>query len=67
LSSGRFAPVAIAVARDAPPRGELEHGIAEVSGEIARRHRNLTFVGFRQIAGKRVKIDGDLARRFGVE
>ena len=43
------------------------HRVAEVRDEIRRRERHLPFGRFREIAGRAVQVDGELARGLGVE
>ena len=41
--------------------------VAEARGDVAGDERHFPFVGFGEIAGGAVQVDGQLARRFGVE
>src|SRR5687767_8778113 len=52
---------------DTAPRCELEYGVSEVGRKVTGRHRHFPFVGFSQVAGERVEIDRNLARRFRIE
>src|SRR5438093_1619675 len=49
------------------PRRQLHERVAEVTGDVGRRHGHFPFVGFRQVAGETVQIDRELARRLCVE
>ena len=52
---------------DLAARGELEHRVAEMAGDVGGRHRHFAFVGLGEIAGQAVQVDREAARRLRVE